>query len=233
MKGLVKKWYLLAVSLILIISAVGLSATEVLAAAPPTPPLVSFIVLNGTTSYLNIEVGSTTVPGWCADLNNKITLGAPYTGRPYNYFADYYPSYVSSLPTKVTAGINWCAIDYILNNDAGATMADIQEAIWSFTPSGPIPSGFHPASAKALALENAATTYLAGHSGVFVPASGQVGIIIYYVNDCTQLIFDPYTIPTPPPPPLPEMSTFVLFGIGLAGLGGFGWLRFRKNRLAS
>jgi hypothetical protein len=233
MKGLVKKWYLLAVSLILILSAVGLSATEVLAAAPPTPPTVNFTVTLGTTSYLNINVGSSTVPGWCADLNHDISLSHTYTGRPYNYFADYYPSYVSSLPTKVTAGINWCAIDYILNNDAGATMADIQEAIWSFTPSGPIPSGFHPASAKALALENAATTYLAGHSGVFVPASGQVGIIIYYVNDCTQLIFDPYTIPTPPPPPLPEMSTFVLFGIGLAGLGGFGWLRFRKNRLAS
>jgi hypothetical protein len=233
MKGLVKKWYLLAVSLILILSAVGLSATEVLAAAPPTPPTVNFTVTLGTTSYLNINVGSSTVPGWCADLNHDISLSHTYTGRPYNYFADYYPSYVSSLPTKVTAGINWYAIDYILNNDAGATMADIQEAIWSFTPSGPIPSGFHPASAKALALENAATTYLAGHSGVFVPASGQVGIIIYYVNDCTQLIFDPYTIPTPPPPPLPEMSTFVLFGIGLAGLGGFGWLRFRKNRLAS
>jgi len=77
---------------------------------------------------------------------------------------------------------------------------------------------------KALALENAATTYLAGHSGVFVPASGQVGIIIYYVNDCTQLIFDPYTIPTPTAAALPEMSTFVLFGNWFAGLGGFGWV---------
>jgi hypothetical protein len=232
MKGLVKKWYLLAVSLILILSAVGLSATEVLAAAPPTPPLVSFQVLAGTTSYLNIEVGSTTVPGWCADLNNKITFGTPYTGTPYNYFA-YYPSYFSSLPPKVTTGINWFAIDYILNNDTGAGMADIQEAIWSFTPSGPPEPGFTPPSAIALALENAATTYLAGHGGVFVPASGQIGIVIYYVNDSTQLIFDPYIIVTPPPPPLPEMSTFVLFGIGLAGLGGLGWLRFRKNRLAA
>jgi hypothetical protein len=216
----------------LILSAVGLSATEVLAAAPPTPPLVSFQVLAGTTSYLNIEVGSTTVPGWCADLNNKITFGTPYTGTPYNYFA-YYPSYFSSLPPKVTTGINWFAIDYILNNDTGAGMADIQEAIWSFTPSGPPEPGFTPPSAIALALENAATTYLAGHGGVFVPASGQIGIVIYYVNDSTQLIFDPYIIVTPPPPPLPEMSTFVLFGIGLAGLGGLGWLRFRKNRLAA
>jgi hypothetical protein len=188
--------------------------------------------LAGTTSYLNIEVGSTTVPGWCADLNNKITFGTPYTGTPYNYFA-YYPSYFSSLPPKVTTGINWFAIDYILNNDTGAGMADIQEAIWSFTPSGPPEPGFTPPSAIALALENAATTYLAGHGGVFVPASGQIGIVIYYVNDSTQLIFDPYIIVTPPPPPLPEMSTVVLFGIGLAGLGGLGWLRFRKNRLAA
>src|SRR5208283_1860545 len=204
MKGLVKRWYLLAVSLILILSAVGLSATEVLAAAPPTPPLVTFQVLSGTTTYLNIEVGSTTVPGWCADLNNEISLNTPYTGTPYNYFA-YYPSYFSSLPSKITTGINWYAIDYILNNDTGATMADIQEAIWSFTPSGPIPNGFHPASPEAILLENAATTYLAANGGVFVPASGQLGIIIYYVSDSTQLIFDPYTIPTPPPPPLPEM----------------------------
>ena len=111
MKGIVKRWYLLAVSLVLILSAVGLSATEVLAAAPPTPPLVSFQVLAGTTSYLNIEVGSTTVPGWCADLNNKITFGTPYTGTPYNYFA-YYPSYFSSLPPKVTTVINWTAPPY-------------------------------------------------------------------------------------------------------------------------
>jgi len=42
MKGIVKRWYLLAVSLVLILSAVGLSATEVLAAAPPTPPSGQF-----------------------------------------------------------------------------------------------------------------------------------------------------------------------------------------------
>jgi len=73
-------------------------------------------------------------------------------------------------------------------------MADIQEAIWSFTPSGPIPSGFSPPSAIALALENAATTYLAGHGGVFVPAAGQIGIVIYYINDTTQLLIEPYNM---------------------------------------
>jgi hypothetical protein len=241
-----KKWHLLATAIILVIVSIGFSVAAVMASGPPVPPTMGFKVEQdyGKTytgslgTYIDIDTdGGATLPGWCADQPHDIVVGKEYTATLFDYFGQYYPNNLGALPAKISNPfLNWFAIAYILNHEVpGASMWDLQDAIWYFTPNSwsELPQGPNPPSANSTAMVNAAQAYLNSHGGIYVPGPGNYTPVAYYVDDYTQLIFQQYLIPNTPPSPLPEMSTFVLFGIGLAGLGGLGWLRFRKNHLAA
>jgi hypothetical protein len=170
--------------------------------------------------------------GWCVDQPNTIMIGSRYTAQIFDYFGQWYPAYLNNLTalhSKVTDNINWFAIAYILNHEPqGATMWEIQEAIWNFTPGGYLGHEGPTVDSTTTAMINTANDYLSTHNGVYVPGPGQLTPVIYYVADATQLIFFQWRIPGTPPAPTPELPTIALLGIGLVGLGGFGWLQRKK-----
>jgi hypothetical protein len=248
MKIGIKKWHLLLMAVIMVITTLGFSVTAVMAAQPPpTPSTTGFQIwqkyggaYTDNTNYTGtlgtymdiIPDGGQALAGWCVDQTNYITIGAHYTAQIFDYFGQWYPAYLTDLTalhSKITTNINWFAIAYILNHEVpGATMWEIQEAIWSFTSGGYLGLEGPAVDFNTTAMINDANNYLSTHSGVYVPGPGQLAPVIYYTNDSTQLIFFQWRIPGTPPAPTPELPTIALLGIGLVGLGGFGWLQRKK-----
>jgi hypothetical protein len=242
MKIVINKWHLLMMAVIMVIATLGFSVTAVMAAqAPPTPPTTGFTIwqdygntYQGTQgTYMDITPnGGTALPGWCVDQTNYISIGSTYTAQIFNYFGDWYPTYINDLTAlhpKITNNINWFAIAYILNHEPqGATMWEIQEAIWNFTPGGYNGKEVPAVDSNTTAIISAANNYLSTHNGIYVPGPGELAPVIYYVQDSVQLIFFQWRIPGTPPAPTPELPTIALLGIGLAGLGGLGWLQRKK-----
>jgi hypothetical protein len=244
MKIVIKKWHLLLMAGIMVITTLGFSVTAVMAAQPPpTPSTTGFTIWQdyGTTykgtqgTYMDIiPEGGQALPGWCVDQTNYITIGAHYTAQIFNYFFgnNWYPDYITDLTAlhpKITANINWFAIAYILNHEVpGATMWEIQEAIWTFTPGGYLGNEGPAVDSNTTAMINAANNYLSTHNGIYVPGPGELTPVIYYVQESVQLIFFQLRIPGTPPAPTPELPTIALLGIGLVGLGGFGWLQRKR-----
>lgn len=121
------------VTLLMLSSAILLA--NVSAEPWPNLPLtqVQLTVVDGTTSYFvstlsgvpaGFDVHNGVYPGWCIDRSVTMIRSAPHNVILY-----------SSLdPPSALSGINWIAINYILNHKQG-TMMDVQQAIWYFTDS--------------------------------------------------------------------------------------------------
>ena len=245
MKIVTKKWHLVFMAVIMVIAALVFSVTAVMAVQPPpTPSTTGFTIwqdygntYKGTQgTYMDITPdGGTALPGWCVDQTNYITIGSQYTAQIFDYFFlnPWYPDYITDLTAlhpKITANINWFAIAYILNHEVpGATMWEIQEAIWNFTPGGYRGLEGPAIDSNTTLMINAANSYLSTHKGIYVPGPGELTPVIYYVQESVQLIFYQLRIPGTPPAPTPELPTIALLGIGLLGLGGFGWLQRKKS----
>jgi hypothetical protein len=219
-KTILKKWHLLAVTMILLIASLGILSMPVSADSPPPPIPITGNLVVGTTygpgtqgTYIDIMInGGPGLSGWCVDHVNTIYVGTTYPATIYDYFGQYYPDYVSTLPPSVQA-INWYAVAYIINNKIGS-WADVQNALWFFTDNIPYVPGSNTA-AMVLAAQN----YLNSHQGVYIPVTDQFKPMICYISG-SQLIFFEYQI-SGPNPPVPELPAGLLFGMGLLGLGGF------------
>jgi len=139
---------------IVILALLMLSSATLLApakAAPwpnlPSDP-VQLTVADGTTSYFistlsgvppGFDVMNAVYPGWCVDRSVTMTRNVPHDVKLYS----------SLTPPPEVSGINWIAINYILNHKQGGMM-DVQEAIWHFT------DAFSPISPTAQAMVDAA-----------------------------------------------------------------------------
>ena len=133
--------------LIMVSGATPLAITN----AAPWPNLpstvVHLMVVDGTTSYFKstlssvpagLDVLNGVYPGWCIDRETTMVRSVSHDVRLYS----------SLTPPASVSGINWRAINYILNHKQ-STMMDVQRAIWHFTD-GYTATGF------ALAMVNAA-----------------------------------------------------------------------------
>lgn len=138
--------------------------------AAPWPNLpateVQLTVVDGTTSYfistlsgvpVGYDVHNGVYPGWCVDHETHM-------GRSVSHDVMLYSSLS---PPAALSGINWNAINYILNHKQG-TMLDVQQAIWHFT--NPPYNGLNPTG---WAMVNAANA----HPG-YVPTTGEVLAVI-------------------------------------------------------
>ena len=240
-KTLLKKWHLLAVTMLLLIASLGILAMPVSAQDLPIPTTGNMVV--GTTfgpasndehTYVDIMInGGPVLPGWCVDHVNVIYVGTTYPVTVYDYFGQYYPNWVDPLlpltspylPATVRA-INWYAVTYIINHKVG-DWNDVQNAIWFFTNGLAYTAGTNTAT-----MVNGALSYLGSHGGVYVPETGKLEPMVCYVDSGTQLIFFEYPVPEPTAP-LPEMPAAALFGIGLVGLVGFITIKKRATTVTN
>ncbi len=231
-KTLLKKWHLLALTVVMLVVSIGMAATPVSAGAP-TPP--SEITANMVVDYGHIGTyedikinGGPALPGWCVNEHVNIYVNTPYTAKIYDYFGRYYPTFIGTPPLPLqVASINWFAVAYVINNKVGSA-TDVQAAIWYFTDHSTDIAYYNGLNANSKAMVNGAIAYLAGHGGIFVPGQGQMKPVVCYVQD-NQVIFFEYGVTGPPPPPLPELPSGALLGLGLMGLVGVGWFGYRKS----
>lgn len=130
---------------------------------------VQLTAVDGTDSYFIItlsgvpqgfDVTDGIYPGWCVDRSVTMVRGVSHDVTLY-----------SSISPPVLTGINWIAINYILNHKIGS-MLDVQHAIWH------IIDGFMPLSANAQAMVNAANA-----NPNYDPMTGMVLAIICYPED--------------------------------------------------
>jgi hypothetical protein len=122
----------------------GLLMNTVGAAWPNLPSTtVQLTVVDDTTSYFDstlsgvgagFDVMNGVYPGWCVDRTVTMERGVSHNVKLY-----------SSVPPTVLTGINWNAINYILNHKQGDIM-DVQNAIWYFTDSYTPAGGFSTAA---------------------------------------------------------------------------------------
>lgn len=118
--------------LLLMLSSVVLLATVKAASWPMLPTTqVQLTVVDGTTSYwvstlsgvpAGFDVHNGAYPGWCTDRSTNMTRSVSHNVVLYSSLA----------PPPTVSGINWVAINYILNHKQGSMM-DVQQAIWHLT----------------------------------------------------------------------------------------------------
>jgi len=132
---------------------------------PGTP--VQLTAVDGVTSYFistlsdvppGYDVHNQAYPGWCID---------PAKWMPRDFSLDVI-LYSSLSPPLALSGINWIAVNYILNHKQG-TMMDVQNAIWHFT------IGFNPSPSDTYALAMIAT---ANANPTYDPTTGAVLAVI-------------------------------------------------------
>jgi len=126
---------------------------------------------NGAFAFFDVElidvpggfdVSNMVYPGWCADYPEP---WLPDTGFLYS-------STSASLPKRFQDDEQWDMINYILNNKGGASIANVQKAIWFFTDADwAFSTGQYPVADALIA--NA----LANGSG-FCPGEGDIGAVI-------------------------------------------------------
>ncbi len=166
----------IAIAAILIVTAASVLATAAPASWPSLPPdQVHLTAVYGVDSYFistlglvpnGYDVHNGIYPGWCVDRTTGMNRGVPHSVKLYS----------SLSPPEELNGINWIAINYILNHKQG-DMMDVQNAIWHFTEDNYTPQGGY--SAVAQAMIDAANS----HPG-YDPLTGTVlAIICYRQND--------------------------------------------------
>jgi hypothetical protein len=221
-KKMFNKWQLLAVTIILLLSALVTSALPVLASSPPNPMLNNYLKVGSvygpagvnTNYYVDLIInGGPAQPGWCVDYVNTVIAGHTYyPANIYDYFGQYYPDYTSNLPLPIQA-VNWFAVTYVLNHKVG-NWEDVQNALWYFTDGIPYASGSNTET-----MVNDTISYLSSNGGIYIPGEGDIAPMVCYIRGAQLLVFE-YTV-TDPSEPLPEQPTALLFGLGLLGIGGF------------
>lgn len=116
----------------------------------PLPETVTFKLHLGATSFLDLEVFSTTgggslnqikpgvIPGWCGDRSTTIYIGSTYT-------ADVYTSLdLAGMPLKYQGygAAKWAMLNWLINQDlSGYTRDEIQNAIWNIIDGTADPDG--------------------------------------------------------------------------------------------
>lgn len=117
----------------MLLLSIGIGLTTVSAAEWPNlpPTAVQISVVDDTSSYFDSTLSSVSpgysvhnglYPGWCVDESETMQ-------RNTNHDIVLYSSLTPPAPLS---GIQWGAINYILNHKQGSMM-DIQNAIWYFT----------------------------------------------------------------------------------------------------
>jgi hypothetical protein len=222
-----KKWFLVALTMVLLVTALGISAVPIAATDPQLPlKLVTdtLTVYGSTTSAMQIVLDAAgTKEGWCININTDIVFEKPYEATLYDYFGRYQDGLSDTLPQDII-NLNWHAIAFILNNKVG-TPDDIQAAIWYFTNN--VDPGVTQTDAWSMINEANKT-----ENKNFVPSTGDIRPIICFISDNpyfpehhgisedVQPIFFEYSGHIPSFP-LPELPAVALFGLGLVGIGCF------------
>jgi hypothetical protein len=244
-KTVLKKWLLLAATTVLLITALGIFALPAAAADPPQLVTVPLSVDYPSGNYhMDIYLdGKGPKAGWCINKGLDIIPGYDYsyTATLYDYFGRYQDGRSASLElltpdaTYVITDINWKAIAYILNNKIGDA-DDVQWAIWWFTNHA-VPDPPNSNTLNTIKMITAAEKL----ENQIVPRADQQRPIIcfiklnpYYpdenVTEEVQPVFFEYDGQIPSFP-VPELSSLALFGLGLAGIGGFIFSKRRARKV--
>ena len=116
---------------LLMLSSVPLIATVKADISLPSTQ-VQLTAVDGSTAYFDstlsgvdpgFDVQNGVYPGWCVDRSTNMVRGSPHNVLLY--------SSLSPPADPAISGIDWTAINYILNHKQGGPM-DIQNAIWFF-----------------------------------------------------------------------------------------------------
>ncbi len=155
---------------LLLLSSAGLLVTAGAASWPNVPSTtVQMTVVYGSDSYFDttlsgvppgFDVHNGVYAGWCVDRSVTMKRGVSHDVTLY-----------SSISPPVLTGINWVAINYILNHKQG-TRLDVQDAIWHFT------DNFSPISATAQEMVDAANA-----NPNYDPLTGEILAIICLPHD--------------------------------------------------
>lgn len=117
--------------LVLLLSAVALAPVRavLLPVLPATE--VQLTVVDGVSSYWNstlsgvppgFDVRNGTYLGWCTDRSVDMLRSVPHNVMLYSSLA----------PPSAVSGVNWIAVNYVLNHQQGSMM-DVQQALWHLT----------------------------------------------------------------------------------------------------
>jgi hypothetical protein len=154
--------------------------------------------------------------GWCSD-SDPINLHYIYLNQHYDFHVE------SSLPYHTTIpGVNWQAVNYVINTYKGLDKYTLQRLIWSYDGPGPYSWG-SPDMTAVTNARIATNAYLEAHPD-WVPRCDQQQsyAVILKADGVVQQIFIELPVSCPDPGiPVPEFPTFALPAgmiIGLVGL---------------
>lgn len=177
------------------------------------------IYFGDTTVSPTVETGP--IAGWCASEDTYIYIGTKYGYYLFDYYQDYYPGSVTSLPAHVQS-VDWNRITYVMNNRTGYDNEQVQNVVWYYTND----RTYGELTAAEKVLADAADT----NGGNYDPedSGGTLKPIIVDVGTSVQMQF--YMVECDDPTnPTPEMPPVVLFGIGILGLVGVVWFSKRHS----
>jgi hypothetical protein len=162
-----------------------------LAAKPPsnlpgTP--VTMEVDPGSSSYLDstlsgvpagYDVTNGVYPGWCVDKGTAIY-------EETSYSVDLISTYDGDIldTPAIIDDPDWDLVNWMINNRAGYTATEVQEAIWYLIGGGAVPTG------NALTLYNAAVASGEG----YVPPVGNIYGVLCYAGEGVQDTFIEVTV---------------------------------------
>jgi len=227
-KSMLKRVYLVSISLVLLTALLGISVMPVSAETPTQVKFETPYNPGDKGTYFDIVLDPSgdkeEVAGFCIQQHVSFNW-TTYNAKLYNFFGG------DPVPPGTTESIIR-AIAYIINNvPEGAAWYDIQWAIWYFTDGTECPDDVVVAS-NYPPYNSSHQTYIdqmiqgAINHPTYSPPSGARNPIFVYVSGDVQLTFFwDYTIP----PPVPELPAGLLLGFGIICLGGIGWFGYHKR----
>lgn len=165
----------------------------------PTQP-VCFTITDGVNSLWSVKFNySPTDPsyalqpgvaynGWCLQFNAAIATDFEYCGATLRNLDGPLPAHLTEYSSPVVNQLN-----YIINNTGGASMLDVQFAMWN------ILQGFELTTQASIDLASNAVTI----GSTFVPTATQKRAVILDLgpNSSIQRVIVEVSCGTPPPPP--------------------------------
>ncbi len=191
--------------LLTVIALLGLMPKHVMAQCPLPPQPVCFTVADGVNSLWSVTLNySPTDPsyvlqpgtpynGWCLQFNAAIATGFEYCGATLRYLDGPLPSHLTEYASPVVNQLN-----YIINNTSGASMLDVQFAMWN------ILQGFELTTQPSIDLASNAVVF--GSAFVPSPIQKRAAILDLGPSSAIQRVIVEVSCGGSPPPPLEQCA---------------------------